>query len=72
MTQFIFSLIFACLYLLPSIIAARRHHNNAAPIFLLNILFGWTIIGWFIPLVWSITGNVAGRVIYVRVMPEKT
>ena len=49
------------MYLLPTITAKQRHHNNVAPIALLNILFGWTIIGWFIPLVWSLTDNRSSK-----------
>lgn len=40
---------------LPSIIAfARRHHNRIA-ILVLNVLLGWTLIGWVLALVWSLT-----------------
>jgi hypothetical protein len=40
---------------LPTIIAfARRHHNRYA-IFVLNLLLGWTVVGWVVALVWSLT-----------------
>jgi len=32
----------------------REHHNRAA-ILALNLLLGWTIIGWSGTLVWSLT-----------------
>jgi Superinfection immunity protein len=41
------------LYFLPSIIACYRKHCNQGPIFILNLIFGWTILGWIIPLAWS-------------------
>lgn len=41
------------LYFLPSIIAAIRDHHNSLSIFLLNLLLGWTVIGWVAALVWS-------------------
>lgn len=50
-----------CAYLLPSIIAAVRKHNNSNAICLTNIVFGWTILGWVIPLIWSVTDNVKER-----------
>ena len=51
-------MIVACGYFIPSIIASFRHHNNYAPIFLLNLFFGWTFAGWVAALIWSSTDNV--------------
>ncbi len=42
-------------YLLPSIIAGWRKHQSGAAICALNILTGWTVIGWIAALVWSLT-----------------
>lgn len=42
------------LYLLPTIIAAARHKRNVLAIGALNILLGWTMIGWVVALVWSL------------------
>jgi hypothetical protein len=39
------------LYFLPAIIA--RDKPDATALFLVNLLFGWTIIGWFIALIWA-------------------
>jgi Superinfection immunity protein len=36
----------------------RRHHRNAAAIFLINLLLGWTVLGWIAALVWSVTADV--------------
>lgn len=41
-------------YFLPSIIAGSRKKRNAAAIFVLNLLAGWTLIGWVGALVWSL------------------
>lgn len=43
------------LYLLPGIVAERRGHHNKGAIIILNILLGWTVIGWIAALVWSAT-----------------
>jgi hypothetical protein len=41
--------------LLPSIIAFVRRHHNRYAILVLNILLGWTMVGWAVALVWSLT-----------------
>jgi hypothetical protein len=43
------------LYLLPALIAALRRHRNQNAIAVLNLFFGWTLIGWFAALFWSFT-----------------
>ena len=45
-------LIFA-FYFLPTLIAFLRQHKNKPAIFLLNLLLGWTVLGWVVSLVWS-------------------
>lgn len=41
------------LYFLPTILAIRRGHD-VAPVLLLNLLFGWTGIGWIALFIWAI------------------
>jgi cell division protein FtsW (lipid II flippase) len=48
-------------YMLPSLIAFARGHNNLGAIFMLNLLLGWTFVGWAAALVWSLTDNVRLR-----------
>lgn len=45
-------------YWLPSIFAYRRHHRDKGSILLVNLFFGWTLIGWIIALIWAASGNV--------------
>lgn len=45
------------LYLIPSAIAYRRWHRSYKAIVALNILLGWTFLGWVICLVWSLSGD---------------
>jgi hypothetical protein len=47
-----------CVYFLPGINACMRHHRNESAITALNLLLGWTLLGWVIALVWSFTDNV--------------
>jgi hypothetical protein len=48
-------LLMLALYLLPALIASGRHHHNAGAIWALTILLGWTMLGWLIALIWSLT-----------------
>ena len=45
------------LYFLPAIIAALRGKTNTMAIFALNLFLGWTLIGWIVSLVWSLTAD---------------
>jgi hypothetical protein len=47
------ALIFA-FYFMPTLIALLRQHKNKLAIFLLNLLLGWTVLGWVVSLVWSV------------------
>jgi hypothetical protein len=51
----------AVLYFLPTILALARGHLSGLAIFLLNLLLGWTLVGWLIALIWSCTGNTAAN-----------
>lgn len=42
-------------YAAPAFVAAYRNHPNVAAIAALNILLGWTFIGWVAALVWALT-----------------
>lgn len=42
-------------YFVPSLVAAGRKHPNSTAIGVLNLMVGWTILGWVVALVWSCT-----------------
>jgi hypothetical protein len=44
-------------YFLPAIIAFTRNHDHKWAIFFINLLLGWTVIGYFVPLVWSFASS---------------
>ena len=46
-------------YLLPTAIAAGRKKKNTNAILALNVLLGWTFIGWIVAFVWSLTQDAA-------------
>lgn len=41
-------------YLLPAFVALQRKHVNTTAICVLNILVGWSFIGWVAALVWAL------------------
>jgi hypothetical protein len=41
--------------LLQAYIAGRRGHQNYLAILMLNVLLGWTGIGWIVAIVWACT-----------------
>ena len=67
----VFLLLIAVLYFAPTVVAFRREHNNAVPIFLVNLLFGWVYgIGWVIALLWAFSDNTKERRHKVVVNPD--
>jgi hypothetical protein len=42
-------------YFIPSVIAYKREHHNKAAIICINLLLGWTFVGWVASLAWSLT-----------------
>jgi len=42
-------------YCLPALIAGRRNTEKKNYITLLNLLMGWTIIGWIAAFIWAVT-----------------
>ena len=42
-------------YFLPSFVAVGKKKTNTGAIFALNLLLGWTLIGWVVSLVWALT-----------------
>jgi hypothetical protein len=38
------------LYFAPTIVAGIRRHHNMGPLVVVNVLLGWTLIGWVVAL----------------------
>ena len=47
----------ALVYFIPTYMAFKAGHRNALAILILNILGGWTIIGWILAMVWCSEGD---------------
>jgi uncharacterized membrane protein len=41
------------LYFVPTLVASSRRHPNEEAIGVVNLLLGWTIIGWIACLIWA-------------------
>jgi hypothetical protein len=51
LTVFVF---LAVPYFIPTIIAYRKRKANRAAILAINVLLGWTFVGWVVALVWAL------------------
>lgn len=45
------------LYMLPTMVAVSRKHRNAAPIAVVNVFFGWTLVGFVGCLAWALINS---------------
>ena len=50
-------IVLGCLYFLPSIVASSNKHRNTAGIVILNLFLGWTLLGWVVALIWSVSNQ---------------
>ncbi len=41
-------------YLSPSFVAVFRQRRNLGTIFAVNLLLGWTIVGWVVAMMWAL------------------
>ncbi len=41
-------------YFMPTIIGMQRSKRNTPSIFVVNLFFGWTLIGWVVALAWAL------------------
>jgi len=55
----ILALLLFAIYMLPSMIAHNEKRDNEKRIFMVNLLLGWTVIGWFIALAWAMSAPPA-------------
>jgi hypothetical protein len=59
------------LYFLPAIVANNRKHPNSGPILVINLLLGWTFLGWVGALVWALSSTgIQGPTVVVNNAPH--
>ena len=46
------------MYFIPLIVAYIRKHNNIAAIAVLNLVLGWTMLGWLAALLWALNSDI--------------
>ncbi len=68
----IFIIVGAIFYFIPSIIALMRGKSNTVAIIALNLFLGWSIVGWVVSLVWSLSSEVSPARIVVNQPLQKT
>lgn len=49
------AIILVLLYFLPWLVALAKDHKNTVAIFFLNLLAGWTFVGWLGALIWALS-----------------
>lgn len=49
----------AIFYLLPTVIASARGAGHQGMIIFINLVFGWTVLGWIAALIWAIVEKPA-------------
>jgi len=47
--------------MIPGAVAHDRGHHNEKAIWIMAVLFGWTILGWGIALIWACTNPPPNR-----------
>ena len=50
-------IVIVVVYFLPTVIAGARHHHQIGAIIVLNLLLGWTLLGWIAAFVWAFTAT---------------
>lgn len=58
------------IYMYPAKLARRTEHVAATAIFVLNLLFGFTIIFWVILLIWASNGNGGKKEVIIQKTPQ--
>lgn len=60
--EFVGGLFIIAAYFIPMVVAFRRDHPYASSIMVVNLLLGWTFVGWVLALAWAV-GPIEGRVL---------
>jgi len=48
------TLVFVAMYFVPALVAVLQNHPQSLGIFLVNLVFGWTVIGWLGCIAWAL------------------
>jgi len=67
--EYILILLAVAFYFLPTFVGNSKRNINA--IFTLNLLLGWSVIGWVVALVWATTAEPPTPISSVKPTPVK-
>lgn len=56
---FLFVLVFIAMYFLPTIVAVRRG-RQVGPVAVINVFFGWSLIGWVVAISMALSDKGSG------------
>jgi hypothetical protein len=56
-------------YFMPTALAVAASNRSYGAIFILNLFFGWTVLGWIVALVWAVSPPRARRHPAYRITP---
>jgi len=59
-------------YVLPTIIASLRHHRSVMAIAVVNILLGWTFVGYLWALIWSLANHGNNTVVINNIIQNNS
>jgi uncharacterized membrane protein YqaE (UPF0057 family) len=54
------------LYFVPVVIAMGRGMSSSGMLLFLNIILGWTVLGWFFCILWAATGSTRAQETFYR------
>jgi|ERR1035437_4802634 hypothetical protein len=62
-------LVIAALYFLPTIVATSRKVTNTGSVFVINLLLGWSVIGWVVALAMAVKSKTPQVVVMTSSTP---
>ena len=54
-------ILFIALYLLPTFVALGRRSDKTAPVVVVNLFLGWTLVGWVVALAMAVWKNTSSN-----------
>lgn len=63
LVNLLFSFLYTYIYFLPYLIAHKKNHLQTRAIYILNIFAGWTVLIWFVALIWACTNTQSTTII---------
>jgi hypothetical protein len=64
-------IVLGLLYFLPTVIALANNHPQTPLIVLIDVLLGWTFLGWLAALIWSVIPNRQPQPVYLQQIPQQ-